>query len=236
MLSSLLIVVGAIGEDSSLQPDTEGSASEENASEIAIDSTPQPEGNNSGSRADHGRGKTDLTLDPIFFTLSNSRRRGIIYCLKRADDPLDVSRLTTLVAAMENGVSPEAVTYSQRKRVYTSIHQSHLPKMDSLGIVDFDQRAGTVESANGLSEIEGYLEISPRSRLSWTDLYFGVGALSLGAALLGWFDVFPFGLVPGIAYLIAFATVLVTISVVHRILSRTKAAEDDLDTEVIQEL
>ena len=176
-----------------------------------------------------------LSFDSIFFTLSNSRRRSVIYCLKREDGPLDVSRLTTLITAMENDTPPENVTYRQRKRVYTSLHQSHLPKMDDLGIIEFDQRAGTVEPDNGLDEIDVYLEIVPGSEISWSEFYLGLGVLSIAVCLLALVNVYPFGVVPDLAYGIGVAVALVIVSATHWRHMRTRSIDDDVATDVLQD-
>lgn len=211
-------------------------ASDEYSSESDSGSASRGDKSEPDDDGDEDPGSVDLSLDSIFFALSNSRRRGVIYCLERADGAIEVSRLTTLVAAMENETTPENVTYSERKRVYTSLHQSHLPKMDDLGIVEFDQRASTVEPATGLAEIDVYLDVVPESGLAWSEFYFGIGAFTLTFALLGWASVSPFGLLPGIAYAGVVGVVLMAVSVVHRTRTQTQANESTLDTDVLEEL
>lgn len=221
------------GSDSDRPPDGDDSDRPANGAAPDRPSTDDPRPGPADAAAGAGE-TTSLSTDSIFFILSNSRRRGVIHCLRRVDEPLDVSRLTTLVAAMENGKAPEEVTYSQRKRVYTSLHQSHLPKMDEMGIVTFDRRAGTVAPERGFEEIDVYLEVVPGEELAWSEFYFGVGVLSLAVSMVGWIGVPPFDLVPDLAYVLALSGVLLTASVTQWAHTRTQFDEDELDTGVIE--
>jgi len=48
---------------------------------------------------------------------------------KQHDDDARVRDIAEQLAAWENDVEIPEVTYKQRKRVYTALHQSHLPKL-----------------------------------------------------------------------------------------------------------
>lgn len=74
-----------------------------------------------------------LTEDELFELLSNRRRRYILHELMRADCRLDIGSLSQEIAACEDEVDLQEVSSSDRKRVYTALHQSHLPKMDKAG-------------------------------------------------------------------------------------------------------
>lgn len=67
--------------------------------------------------------------DEVFKALSNRRRRNVITYLKQHDDDARVRDISEQLAAWENDVEIPEVTYKQRKRVYTALHQSHLPKL-----------------------------------------------------------------------------------------------------------
>jgi len=67
--------------------------------------------------------------DEVFKALSNRRRRNVITYLKQHDDDARVRDIAEQLAAWENDVEIPEVTYKQRKRVYTALHQSHLPKL-----------------------------------------------------------------------------------------------------------
>jgi hypothetical protein len=90
---------------------------------------------------------------------------------------------------------PEAeLTYDQRKSVYASLRQTHFPKMDRLGIVDFDSDAGTIELVDGVADFDFYYEPVRPSDVAWGEFIVGLTglwALVVGATATG---LFPSGL------------------------------------------
>lgn len=140
-----------------------------------------------------------LSKDLVFTMLSNGRRRHVIHCLKQRDERVTIRELSRQVAAWENGIEPEALDYKQRKRVYTSLHQTHLPKLDDAGIVDYDRDRGTVALDDAARELEVYMEVVPENELPWSVYYLGLAVLSMALVPLVWLDIVPFAGVPDIA-------------------------------------
>lgn len=132
--------------------------------------------------------------------LRNDRRRLTIKALRERDGSSTVRELSEEVAARETGENPPP--RKKRQSVYVSLHQTHLPKLDELGIVDYDGDSKAVTLQERVEEIEVYMEVVPRYGLSWGEFYFGLallGFLTVVGALIG---------VPGIssvqvAYLVA---------------------------------
>ncbi|WP_336135443.1 DUF7344 domain-containing protein [Natronomonas amylolytica] len=91
----------------------------------------------------------DLGIGEVFELLKNERRRRVIAFLKRQDD-----RTTTLgvlaehIASLENDIDVAQVSSSQRKRVYIALYQCHLPKMDDLGVIEYEKNRGTIQLRN----------------------------------------------------------------------------------------
>jgi hypothetical protein len=98
-----------------------------------------------------------LDQDTIFHTLSNERRRSVIRVL-RGRDTVTVRELTAAVAGIEYGLDPDQLDYRQRKRVYTSLVQTHLPSMASHGLVEYDKDRGVVTAERSLDTFEPYLD------------------------------------------------------------------------------
>ena len=96
-------------------------------------------------------------LDRIFTILQNHRRRLILEYLREHDSTTQ-GDLARHVAAVENDVPESAVTSTQRKRVYVSLYQAHLPKLDEFGAVDFDRDRGTVERTPQTDDLLRYLD------------------------------------------------------------------------------
>ncbi|MGM0718349.1 MAG: DUF7344 domain-containing protein [Halobacteriota archaeon] len=98
-----------------------------------------------------------LPLDDIFDLLRNQRRRGVLrYLRDETDGTATLDELAEHIAAKENDIEISQLTSSQRKRVYIGLYQCHLPKMDELGIIAYDQNRGTIELRD-ISQLEPFL-------------------------------------------------------------------------------
>jgi len=124
--------------------------------------------------------------------LSNRRRRYALHWL-RQHDRAAIGELSERVAAWETDQPVESLTADERKRVYTSLQQFHLPKMDEKGIVEFDERAGVVELGDDASEVDIYLEVTDRYDVPWSLYYLGLTGVGTALAALSWAGVGPFG-------------------------------------------
>lgn len=154
---------------------------------------------------------TTLSRDVIFQILSNRRRRYALHYLRRNDGPVEIGNLATQIAAWENDVSAENVTSQQRKRVYNTLQQAHLPKLDETGFIDYNPANGDVTLTEQAKPLNTYLEIIPDNNLPWSEYYFALGCVSLALLTGAWFDAGPLGLVPDIGWAVGLA-VLVTVS------------------------
>ena len=85
-----------------------------------------------------------LSRDVAFEILTNPRRRYTMAYLRSQDEPVPIGELAEVVAAWERDTSVELVSSKERKSVYTSLYQTHLPKMADAGVVDYDARSQEV--------------------------------------------------------------------------------------------
>ena len=103
---------------------------------------------------------SDLSLDAIFDVLRNERRR---YALRHVADCEDAEipfgDLVDHVAAAENDAEVGAVDSGTRKAVYTSLYQSHLPKLDDMGVLAYDRGSGPVRAGPHLDEVLDCLDV-----------------------------------------------------------------------------
>ncbi|QCW02378.1 hypothetical protein [Natrinema pallidum] len=101
---------------------------------------------------------SDLSLDDVYHLLQTKRRRDVLRYLRGVDGPVRLRELAEQVAAWEQDTAVENLSSDERQRVYISLYQSHLPKLDNHGIVDYDKDRGRVEATPRLSQLESYLE------------------------------------------------------------------------------
>ena len=162
----------------------------------------------------------NLTQAELFDVFSNSRRRRTVRYLKQRGGTCDLSPLVEQVAAWENDVGPEEVTRAQRRRVYISLYQTHLPMLEDHGIVDWDPDGHRIELLPNEKAFEPYLDRSHGRQRSWHALYASLsvaGALALGLAVL---PVGPLATAtaPAVALLLSLA--VLTVATVHHVSRR----------------
>lgn len=120
---------------------------------------------------------SELTAEDLFDILSNQRRRYTIHylCQQGENVTVDVSSLARHVAAWERGVSPESVSGDNRRSVYNTLNQTHLPLLAEAGVVDYDERSKQVELLVSTDAFRSYTYAK-------LDYFPSVGALMTVAA------------------------------------------------------
>jgi len=99
-----------------------------------------------------------LTQREIHDLLSSDRRRILVSVLvDDRDGTATLAELTQDIARIENGIPQnEEVTTRQRKRTYVSLYQTHLPKLEMHGVVEWDDDDNTIHAttaAVGLAKV-----------------------------------------------------------------------------------
>jgi hypothetical protein len=167
-----------------------------------------------------GSSERTLSQDTVFDILSNPRRRYVLYYLRREGGPVQLTSLAEHVAAWENETDVDSLDDQQRKRVYVSLYQTHVPKLADSGIVEYDKDQGSVALADEAAAIDDYLS-QPEVDIPWQYVYAGeavVGAVLLALTVL---DVPVFALLPDT--LVSFGIVLAFgITVAAQILIRRR--------------
>lgn len=162
------------------------------------------------------RTETEMPRDQIFEVLSNERRRYVLHYLKKQDgNRVELRELVDQVAAWENDTSVEKLDSAERKCVYTALRQSHLPKLDDVGIVEYDNLRGEVVLTEAAREVQQYLEYVPRGRVSWSQYYLGLSAICAGLAAAVWTGTYPFDGLSGFTLAGLFVGLFVVSSTVH---------------------
>jgi DNA-binding transcriptional ArsR family regulator len=155
---------------------------------------------------------TQVSVDTVFEVLSNSRRRLVLSMVRRRDEPVPVSTLSTAVGAHEAGISPEEVDASEQKRVYVSLYQSHIPKLEAAGLVEYNDESRTVKGTPAASEIDDYLSpVEPT--LQWERLTGGVSVVSLSLFVGTLLDISALQAVSPSLLLVSVVSVLLVVSV-----------------------
>lgn len=152
---------------------------------------------------------SEISTDVVFEILSNTRRRMVLYYLRQSGGSATVQELAEQIAALENDVDVKDLESQQRKRVYVSLYQTHIPKLENTGIIEYDDARGTVYLTDRAMEIDTYLTPTTESTYPWPIHYLvlaGVGGLLFVLSFVG---VPVISAIPtlalGIALMLAFA-------------------------------
>ena len=119
----------------------------------------------------------DLEAVEIHEVLSNERRQMTLQLLREDGDGMSARELSERIAELETGESPPPRNI--RQSAYVSLHQTHLPKLDELGIIDYDQTAKTVHLNERAEQVSVYMETVPRYGISWSEYYLGVSLIGM---------------------------------------------------------
>lgn len=146
-----------------------------------------------------------LSVDDRFKLLKNSRRRKIIKYLSEHRDPTTRSELAEIIAADEIGIPVSDLGSDQRKRVYVSLYQTHLPTLKRDEVIRYDSSRGTVEPGPNMDELVRYLRGPSESRgMPQSTHYIALGLLgglayalirANGEVILWLIDLWALGLV-----------------------------------------
>lgn len=128
-----------------------------------------------------------MTECQIHGILANERRRAVIERLDASPGTVTVRDLSTAIAAAETGESPPPVRV--RESVYTSLHQTHLPKLHDIGVIEYDRERSLVHLQPSIREIDRHMDVLNGLGVTWAEYYRSLGVLGLvlvTAALVGW--------------------------------------------------
>ncbi|MCO8243820.1 MULTISPECIES: hypothetical protein [unclassified Haladaptatus] len=95
-------------------------------------------------------------LDTLFEALSSRRRRDALRYLLDTEDAVDISELATALARLGPGGGS---THNQHRKYYSTLYQLHLPKLDSAGLIDYDERNHRVSVRDGARWAESFLAL-----------------------------------------------------------------------------
>ena len=172
-----------------------------------------------------------LAREDVFDVLSNERRRCVLDYLKRHEEQrVELRELVDHVAAWENDSKPREVDSDARKRVYTALRQSHLPKLDKTGIVNYEHQRGEVELTDQAREVQLYLEHVPKNDIPWSEYYLGLSAVCAGLVTVTWLEIYPFVELTGIGLAAIMVMLFAISSAVHTYdASRSKLGSDSYE-------
>ena len=104
---------------------------------------------------------SELETDDLFHILQNQRRRRVLQFLQDFDEgeQVDMRDIAEQVAAWEHDTTVQQLSSNERQRVYIALYQSHLPKLDEKGVLEYNQSRGIVERTAVADQFDPYLDV-----------------------------------------------------------------------------
>jgi len=120
-------------------------------------------------------GQSGIGEADIHDVLRNDRRRMVLEHLGDAEGAVSARDLSEAIAAREAGSDPPP--RDVRRSVYISLQQTHLPKLDDLDVVDYDDAERAVRPGDNAAAVGVYMEVVPRYGLSFAEFHAGLAVL-----------------------------------------------------------
>lgn len=154
----------------------------------------------SPGRSRPGSQDDGLSQTEVFEILGNDRRRHALHYLLANEDGTDIRELSRQLAAWENDEPLEAVSPDERRRVYVSLHQSHLPRMNEAGLLSYESAGDTIRLTQQGRDLRVYMEVVEGNDIPWSEFYLGLSAFSAALLAASWADVVPFDALPDVLW------------------------------------
>lgn len=106
-----------------------------------------------------------LSTETVCELISNARRRAVIRRVAALDpeESVQMGDLARAIAGEEHDIAPAVVSAEQRKTVYVSLLQNHLPKLDDACVVKWNDRSGDVAHGRSVNELAALVESIERA-------------------------------------------------------------------------
>jgi len=157
------------------------------------------------ARSDARLSQTDTnetypSRNEVFDAVKNLRRRYVIYYLQRYGSPVELGELAEQVAAWENDTTVGEVSPSERKSVYSALHQTHLPRLQTAGVVHYDADRSLVRTTDHAARLDLQLASDPHTTLPWHRLYLSLAGISLLVLTSLWQGIPPFAMLSAVEF------------------------------------
>lgn len=99
------------------------------------------------------------SVDRILTALQDDRRRYLLYHL-REEDPTTLDDAARHVAAWDHDCDPADVPDDVHDRVRAELYHTHLPKLDDMSTIDYDERTGAIRLHDPADRLDDFLDLT----------------------------------------------------------------------------
>ena len=139
-------------------------------------------------------GGQEPSREEMFDLLGNSRRRRALRHLldQRA---MTLTKLSARIAAWENDTPITELSSRQRKQVYSSLYQTHVPRLSEHGLVEYDADDRTVRLTGDADRLKRFLDVEEPQRGTfshqWSRYFFWTAVVGSAAIAGNWLGTAP---------------------------------------------
>ena len=92
----------------------------------------------------------------LYEVFRNIRRRYVLYYAKQVSGPVSVDELVGKIASWEDPLNSEGYSRDHRRSIYNSLQQTHLPKLEDVGLIEYNSNKKTVALTAQAERVEFY--------------------------------------------------------------------------------
>ena len=100
--------------------------------------------------------RRELESVEIHEVLSNERRQMVIKILQNSEKELTIRELSEQIAELETGENP--APRNIRQSAYVSLIQTHLPKLEELDVIEYDDTSKTAQLSASAGQVSNFIE------------------------------------------------------------------------------
>jgi DNA-binding transcriptional ArsR family regulator len=120
-----------------------------------------------------------MNTEPLHI-LQNSRRRALLKILMDLGGDASLREVVRRITRLEGSDYDKGLS----KSIHISMLQTHLPKLESAGIVKYDECSGTIRLHEVPGEVNYFLEVIENRDIPWSAYYLILSILSFTISLL----------------------------------------------------
>ena len=141
-----------------------------------------------------GQAESGPSREVMFDLLGNSRRRRVLHQL--LDEPeITLTDLSARIAAWENDTSVSDLSSRERKQVYSSLYQTHIPRLSDHGVVNYESDDRIVRLTADADRIRRFLEVDEPSQegspYKWSRYFFWTAVVGSAGIAGNWLGTTP---------------------------------------------
>jgi hypothetical protein len=121
-----------------------------------------------------------LVKEQELFSLMSNRRRRLVLDYLTDERQATLTEVTDYLAGLENGTPISQVDNDKRKSIYNSLKQTHLPKLDKQGLIEYDDSQGSIELLDqGERVAANFLQSDSNDHSFWEGFAFTLSLCSI---------------------------------------------------------